>query len=269
MRFSPHRRINLVHMQTQTIISHARSTRYIPVLWFALAGILCHATPDLGARGAGWVSRPGAQTAPPPQTTPVARGDDTNPGTDTLPIAGESRLPLAPGAPVDSPACSPPKNSLSLNPCWHAHEPPPASLNLKALSALAIWCNCGQGQTPTGRRVCSWSARCATMTASVAWCSGRTGQVHPLRGIRTPYPRSRALAERLSRPPIEPSIAPATLRTVQNVWEGDKSATRIEYYVNYWVLSAPYSRHNIRYLGRGRPPPDVPVVPHRCPSCQE
>jgi hypothetical protein len=249
-------------MQCQTNISGSPPTRYFPipgVLWFAIAGILWHDAPDLG-RGTGHSSRGGTSTVPLPQTTLVTWGCDTNSDTDTL------RIPLAAGAFVDSPACSPPKNSLSLNLCWRAHERPPASLNLKALSTLAIWCNCGQAPIPTGRRVCSWSVRCATTAESVALCSDRTGQVHPLRGIRTPYPRSRALAERLLRPPIEPSIAPATLRTVQNVWEGDKSAARIEYYVNCWASSAPCGRHNIRHRGRGRPPPDVPVVPHRCTS---
>jgi hypothetical protein len=219
-------------MQCQTNISGLRSTRYIPllgVLWFAIAGILCHATPDLGARGAGWVSRPGAQTAPPPQTTPVARGDDTNPDTDTLRIAGESRLPLAPGAFVDSPACSPPKNSLSLNPCWHAHERPPASLNLKALSALAIWCNCGQAPTPTGRRVCSWSARCATMTACLASCCGPTGAAIARLGTRTACLRYCELGGPRSRPLEGQSTAPATLRTARGAWEGTRSKHLIRY----------------------------------------
>ena len=243
MRFSPHRRINLVHMQTQPNIPGRTNTRYIPilgVLWFAFPGILCHATPDLG-RGTGHSSRGGTSTVPLPQTTLVTWGGDTNSDIDTLRIAGEFRLPLPPGGPVDSRACSPPKNSLSLNPCWHAHELLPASLNLKVLSALVIWCNCGQAQTPTGRQASSWYARFATMTAFQALCSGRIEAVTARPGTRTASLRSCVSGGPHSRPLEGQSIAPATLRTAPGAWgESCNNSHLIRY--QHWTPTASAGR---------------------------
>lgn len=218
-------------MQDQSNRNRQRGTRYLLPLFVASLAFsvgVCDATPDLG-RGTGHSSRGGTSTVPLPQTTLVTWGGDTNSDIDTLRIAGEFRLPLAAGAPVDSRACSPPKNSLSLNPCWHALEPPPVSLNLKALSALAIWCNCGQAQTPTGRRVCSWSARFATMTAFQALCCGPTGAAIARLGTRTACLRYCVSGGPRSRPLEGQSTAPATLRTARGAWEGTRSKHLIRY----------------------------------------
>jgi hypothetical protein len=215
-------------MQVNIITCGRRNTRYFPALHVVILPDPCQNHADLGQRAVHSL-RGGASPAPLPQTqTLVMRGDNLDPDRDSddstiaLRITGEFRVPFPAGASVDSPACSPLKNSLPSNPCWSARElrPAPRSTNPRPWSTSVTWCNCGLGRMNTGKRVYYWFARCATTAASAEWCCGRTGAATGRPGTRTAFRKSCALEERRFRPQAGQSTAQATSRIVRNVLVG-------------------------------------------------
>lgn len=161
-------------------------------------------------------------------------------------------IPCAHARPVDFWQCSLLTNSWRSNRYWSKRAPKSPSITQRTQSTWGISCNCDQGRTIIGRRVYSSSARCAKTAVSAELCCGRIAQEFSWRGTPTPNPRSSASVERRLRGRSGQSRTPATLRSVQNVWGGNKGTSCSVYYVNSDLLS----RHNKRHrLCSGRPPP--------------
>lgn len=258
----------------QGITSAKRNTRdfSVPlriscVQFLASSELVWHSIRDLGSRGAGGPSQGCVSTVPPLQT-PVIRGGGVNPDSGEerkIVVArdynrdklcckqrGEFTLSFHPGVSVDSPGCSPKKNSPPSNPCSSAQELPQVwrAANSGKRSTSGTWCSYGRERIHTGRRAYCWFARCMMMAALAALSCGPTGAAQRKPGTPTASPRCCGSAGPHFRLQGGKSTTPAISRSVLNVWAGGEIAAGYEYYVNSELLS----RHNIRYRHRSRSP---------------